>query len=295
MVGEVDVTDWEPEGTEVLGTKHKIWLRDPRTRTSWLFKRVTFNETLVDTYAKGDDWAERVVGLVAENLGVPTARTELAFRTSQGQRTNGVLVRTVIEPGRGELIHGNELLADLDLRIVRPRRIGYTAENIRRCLDQVSAPAPYGGRFSGWDVFASYLLLDALCGNTDRHEENWAILRSDTDALAPSFDHASSLGFLLSDEDRAERLTTSDVLRGVEAWAGRATTPFEGRPHPVEVALQAAETVDASARDLWFEAIARLDPDGPLAAIPATRISEPAREFAHAIVRTNRDRILSYA
>ena len=43
----------------------------------------------------------------------------------------------------------------------------------------LSPPAdfiPVEGIQSGVEVFAGYLLLDALIGNTDRHHENWAVM-----------------------------------------------------------------------------------------------------------------------
>jgi serine/threonine protein kinase HipA of HipAB toxin-antitoxin module len=51
---------------------------------------------------------------------------------------------------------------------------------------------------SAFAQFTGYLVLDALIGHTDRHEENWGVIEGITGAkrLAPSFDHASSLGFL---------------------------------------------------------------------------------------------------
>ncbi|MYE54981.1 MAG: hypothetical protein F4X34_07285 [Chloroflexi bacterium] len=72
--------------------------------------------------------------------------------------------------------------------------------------------------------FAGYLLLDALIGNTDRHHENWGLLRRRTSAgwsgyLAPSFDHASSLGRELQDERREILLSENRV--GVYVNRGR--------------------------------------------------------------------------
>jgi serine/threonine protein kinase HipA of HipAB toxin-antitoxin module len=54
---------------------------------------------------------------------------------------------------------------------------------------------------------ASYIVLDAVIGNTDRHHENWGLLierrGEDTFGLiAPSFDHASSLGRELENKRR---------------------------------------------------------------------------------------------
>ena len=56
---------------------------------------------------------------------------------------------------------------------------------------------------------AEYLLLDAVIGNVDRHHENWGILGKDVDGsvkgrLAPTFDHASSLGRELLDTGRGK-------------------------------------------------------------------------------------------
>lgn len=47
---------------------------------------------------------------------------------------------------------------------------------------------------------AGFVMLDALILNTDRHHENWALIRTITvdgqvvHRIAPTFDHASSLG-----------------------------------------------------------------------------------------------------
>lgn len=293
MLDEIDVTDWEPEGTEQLGTKEKKWLREPTTNTSWLIKYVTFNTTPAGTYAKGDDWSERAVGLIATAMGVPVAKSELAYEKRGDRRRNGILVQTVLRSKGAQLVHGNELLADLGLVIRRPRREGYTIENIRRCLEGVAAPDPYTQRFSAWDTFVGYLILDAVCANTDRHEENWAVLRDESDQLAPSFDHASSLGFNLSDAERSERLATRDALRQVDAWVRRAQTPFFGRPHPIDAAVAAFQTVDDGVQAHWTEAVARLKPDELFSVIPPERMSEPAREFASRVVLSNTKRFLS--
>jgi len=60
-------------------------------------------------------------------------------------------------------------------------------------------------REAAFQTIGGFVILDALILNTDRHHENWAMLReTDNQArlsyrLAPSFDHASSLGRELTD------------------------------------------------------------------------------------------------
>ena len=66
-------------------------------------------------------------------------------------------------------------------------------------------------RGDGFDMFVGYLMLDALIGNTDRHHENWGIMtgRGRPQVLAPTYDHASSLGRELSDQKRQARMGNS--------------------------------------------------------------------------------------
>jgi hypothetical protein len=72
-------------------------------------------------------------------------------------------------------------------------------------------------------------MLDALIGNTDRHHENWGLVLQGTSdhqdlRLAPTFDHASSLGRNETDERREARL-------GLTRWLA---TPRERDQHSTE-------------------------------------------------------------
>ena len=71
---------------------------------------------------------------------------------------------------------------------------------------------------------ASYVVLDALIGNTDRHHENWGLLAKIDGALkldiAPSFDHASSLGRELHDEKRLQIIKENRILKYIRHARG---------------------------------------------------------------------------
>ena len=67
------------------------------------------------------------------------------------------------------------------------------------------------------DDLSSFALLDALVGNTDRHHDNWMLLYVVQGGnlrlrVAPSFDHASSLGHELTDERRQRTLYSSNGI-----------------------------------------------------------------------------------
>ncbi|WP_419921647.1 hypothetical protein [Candidatus Poriferisodalis sp.] len=295
---EIDVSDWPNAGDETLGTKPKKWLRDPESGERWLMKYVTNNRNAAGTeYPKGDDWSERVANGVALRLGIPAAHTQLAVQRDGGSKYFGIISREVLAPHdsrgrkREELIAGNELLPH---PLTGRSRTGYTLAAVKVALVGVdpAIAAPEG--LTAWDVFAGYLVLDALVGNTDRHQENWAVIAgTDSLRLAPTFDHASSLGFLLSDDARFQRLKTSDSGFTPEAYADRATSPFESRPHPIALASEALRMCESHVRDTWMSGCEDADYlVEPVSLVPADRMSEPARQFAERVMRRNCDRLL---
>lgn len=188
--------DWVLE-EEAMGSKQKFWFREKDGRPNWLFKYPQPNT--------GQHWAEKIAAEVADALDIFHARVELAV--FQGVR--GSATESFARGGR-ELYHGNQVLAgqllDYDLG-KRFRQSEHTLANIFAALDRAFEP-PDAAR-EAKERMADYLVLDALIGNTDRHHENWGILRKRTsggwlDMLAPTFDHASSLGRELLDESRGK-------------------------------------------------------------------------------------------
>lgn len=293
---EIDVSGWEPAHEETLGTKPKRWLRDPDTRTYWLMKDGTFNRRRDGSmHQKGDDWAERIASEVARLLELPAAHVELATGGPGAQTALGVISRSIRDEDE-TLIHGNELLAEIGVAGDDPHdRTGYTLASVHGVLSRIGPPDG-AGDLTAWEAFVGFLVLDALIGNTDRHQENWAALGRGRDRrLAPTFDHASSLGFQLDDEQRQERLVTADRNRTPEAYADRARSRFERHPSPLQVAITALEELPVARRDLWLERCADIEQlvatvDG----VPQQRMSRPAREFAERMLRRNHTRLLSH-
>lgn len=188
------------------------------------------------------------------------------------------------------LVHGNELLADAG---VVPQyahdRAGYTVDAVARALSRVDPPVGLEELPQAFDWFAGYLVLDALIGNTDRHQDNWATIRSRAGRrLAPSFDHASSLGFLLSDAERDERLTTPDRQYSVEAYAARARSKFDGRPSPLDAAVEGLLLATATAQVHWKEVVSSAPDFADIfVGIPEERMSPAAKQFARALYQAN--------
>ena len=287
---EIDVNEWALSAEEELGTKPKRWLIHPDTEDRWLMKDATVSSPCGrPNYRKGDDWAERVAYGVAGVLCLPAAPVELSVAFRGGERVYGTICRSVLR-NRGEhLVHGNALLDEQGDYVTDRDRQSYTVEAIHRALGDCQPPTAASDDLSTWDVFVGYLMLDALIGNTDRHEENWAVIASESGRrLVPTFDHASCLGFQLSDAGRQERLSSKDHNRTPEAYADRTSTRFAAKPHPI-TALADARILDGEAAVThWLNQPQGIeDLVAPIWAIPEDRMSEPAREFAERIMRRN--------
>lgn len=186
-----------PEVIEQLGSKRKFWFRLPDDNQPWLFKYTRENT--------GEDWSEKIASELARLLKIPAAQVELA--TFMGKR--GCASRSFVETKKGfELIHGSEVLAGRVLGYEKSKQWGQSDHCINNIITAVEQVFPEQKRAEQLRALASYIVLDALICNTDRHHDNWGLLRGlskqgkTMHSIAPSFDHASSLGRELRDERR---------------------------------------------------------------------------------------------
>lgn len=272
--------DWVLE-EEAMGSKVKFWFRETNDSPRWLFKYPQPNT--------GQHWAEKIAAEVADALDILHARVELAvFQDVQGSATE-----SFARDGR-ELDHGNQVLAGQLLGydpVKQFRQSDHTLENVFAALDRVF-DSPSAGRRAR-ERLAEYLLLDALIGNTDRHHENWGILRKRTpggwlEMVAPTFDHASSLGRELLDDgpgkSRRRILEEGRVPQYAEKAPGAIYWQATDRRgiSPLELVRRATALHPASFR----RALSRLEKlsGGVLRHIvervPERWMSEPSRTFA---------------
>jgi hypothetical protein len=300
----VDVTGWVPaEDPEWMGTRWKVWLKDPQVEgLLWLFKAVRCKE-LPDGSRRcfEEDWAEYLATRLACRLGLPAAPVRLA----RWSRMNGIISRSLLQDDDGEVVadsleHGNELLQAADPTYDKDQRghaTGYTLDAVLGALDGVGVPPACRPPLSeAGDVFGAILILDALVANTDRHHENWgALVRGSKRWLAPTFDQGTCLGFQGPDDMRLRYLGQTSG-HGMEVWVRRGhSNHFEGRPGLVELAADALRRVSDAVARHWVEQITAVDLDwwwDTIAAVPEDRMSHPARRFAFEVVRLNRERLL---
>jgi len=211
MSAEYPVFQLQPdieEALEQMGSKEKFWLRWARPgddEAYWLFK--------YSREGTGEHWAEKLGAEIAAVLGIPHAEVELA---ECGGRP-GCLLRSFIPVSPPTaLIHGNEVLAAVATDYRRERTFGHSQHTFERIAQAFLMLFDGEGLGPALAQLASYLVLDALILNTDRHHENWGLLLGGAPGqpklrLAPTYDHASSLGRELTPARRAELLQATRV------------------------------------------------------------------------------------
>jgi len=195
-------------------------------------------------------------------------------------------------------VHGNELLLAVDPKYPATefwRVTDHTVENVVRVVSHPSIRSPGSAKKLDMDaahVFVGYLALDALVGNTDRHHENWGLLRCDGKvALAPTYDHASSLGRELRDEKRRTLLTENRVAD----YARRARSALykdssSAKPLSPLAAFLAASARVPGAQKAWTARVGGLSVHALreiIQRVHPARMNSVAQEFACQLLLEN--------
>lgn len=290
----VDASSWTLAGEEPQGLRPHVWLSHESRERTWLFK----HPDVEPDHPLGEDLTEKLASELAGVFGIPAARVDLAVRDD----LRGCLVED-LRWSKGSHESGQTLLPEV-VEGYDPgdsEHVGYNVANIRRALGRFAAPpaSPTPDTFEAFDVFAGYLVFDALIANGDRHDRNWAVLIRPPgvhgpDALCGSYDHASSFGFNMSDEQRRRRLSEGTV----ESWAKKgAARQFEHRRGQrrqslVELACSAVALCSPRVQQHWLDAVLSVQSDVVRALLDAAPgLSETTRQFTNEVIMINRGRL----
>jgi len=291
----VDASAWTLAGVEQQGLHAHEWYRYESERRTWLFKPARPERHR----AIGEDIVEKVASELARLLGVPAARVELAEKGA----VRGVLVEDARPPG-WELQHGRVLMSEA-VEVYDPddhEHRGHSPLAIQSALGRFGAP-PSGDLppdLAAYDVFAGYLVFDALIAHVDRHDRNWAVLvpppgNESPDALCASFDHAASLGFTLSEAECAEHLRATSVARWASQGKARRFEHAHGTSWQSLVALAGAASrlCRDDVRAYWRDRVLSVDRDSVINIVSAAPgLADITLEFVVELVMANRRRLL---
>ena len=296
MYSIIHVPGQDFEIYEQLGTKQKFWYDDFK----FLFKR--------GREGTGENWAEVAAAAIAGRLRLPHATYSLAQTRVGEELWNGVITPNFVPPG-ARLVLGNELIMPVstsERASKQDRQAHHTVHRLVAILKIQQLRPPIGWEepeSSARRAMAGYLLLDALIGNQDRHEENWGLIvvprPTGIDVhLAPTFDHASSLGRNELDATRSLKLAATRPEHGIEGYAAKANSQLYDRAgrrlRTIEAFTELTNT-DLESREFWLGRLSELDEEffrGVFDQFSDAWISGPAKEFAIALLLNNRRKLL---
>jgi hypothetical protein len=297
----IDISDQDIDNYEQMGTKSKFWYTDSKTGQDYLFKSIrTEDKYGTPIERKGEDWAEKIACEVAELLGIPHAEYDLA--TYHGER--GIRSKKFTNDGEN-MSFGNELIEYVVQRSNSTLEKGQRSQTLFRVnvalIHLVDNPP------RGWhetdniktaeDVFIGYLLFDALISNQDRHNENWGAISGH---LAPSFDHAASLGRNESAANMLNRLKTKDKNQMIPAYVKRSKSWFYHKGKKLKTAeafIIFGYLTNCEATIEWLERLERITKEqlfNIIQKIPNDIMEPVEKVFCISMLEANKANLLRY-
>ena len=183
----VDFHEWNIfEGaSEGSGRSDKQWLKDPKTNKIGLFKYTKTNKTT-------EHVSEELASELANLIGLKCAKIDIGLYDSRtGSMSYLINNETEI------LIEGiyliNKIYPNYDSNSMydKYKQEYYSLEMIINSIQEYNITID----------FLNIIIFDFLIGNTDRHQNNWAVISSnDNIKMCPMYDNGSSLCCYIEDE-----------------------------------------------------------------------------------------------
>ncbi|MEB3340213.1 hypothetical protein [Okeania sp.] len=277
--------------TEQLGTKDKFWYC--QDKLNYLYKKARLNT--------GEAWSEKIASELCELLNLPHAHYELAI-------WKGYLgtISPSFVPENNTLILGKQILVKIDESYLESRDKKYrvsehTLDIVVEAIANNSIKLPLNwkppeGIETKIETFVGYLLLDAWISNQDRHDENWGFIMNNSIYLAPTFDHASSLGREFQDYQKQNKINNKVVKNYVDKSTSAMYDKMVDKKSMLTLDLfeKAAQKYPKAAL-IWLQNLANISAEDTLSLfkrIPKNYISEISIEFAQEILTINQNRLL---
>lgn len=223
----IDASEWvKLEWYNQGGTRAKRVLQSPDD-AEWYFKcseKKAARGNNPEKYYRYEFWSEIIAYQLGKLLGLNILRYDIAIHENQ----IGCLSPLMIKRDEEQLIEVGRYMTSLNLSFLpedNSTRREYTFQLLEQTINEFKLT-------QYWPQFFQTLLFDAIIGNTDRHQENWAFLGKITFineslrdvngqrklqltnlvSMAPIYDSGSSLARELTDEKVVDLLGNEAAL-----------------------------------------------------------------------------------
>lgn len=169
-----DITEWQEQSYwNTPGTRNKKIYLNPDNNKLYYFKQSFKRNT---RYYKFEFWSEIIASEVGNLLGFNVLPYHIAIHTELN--LIGCISESMIDNQMEELIMGGQIIQSFDESFVpenRKTRNKYTFQLIEKALKNEDNFQEY------MKFIIEIILFDAIIGNSDRHQENWAFIFSIVD------------------------------------------------------------------------------------------------------------------
>ncbi|PGX79611.1 phosphatidylinositol kinase [Bacillus thuringiensis] len=312
----VDISSWKYENINVSGSKEKRWYRSLDKNQLALFKlpiSMTSDSSPGEGESTGEVWSEKICSEIGNYIGFPTHNVDIGALLiddeaieyyglngkdiKTGDKVFGALCWSFLDEAKDSLVEGADMIMDFDETYDRDTLQGkheiYNFDLLYRLFDENGII----------DHLFQMILFDTLIGNTDRHQDNFGVIRNEENGrqkFAPLYDNSSSLGremnegrikLMLRDENMFNSYIfgkkSSTLIRWEESWTKKKLNIIEfyenvKKAHPQEVNKHLSNV--AKLTDEVLESI--------IYKVPPIVMSEPKKELVNKILRTRRDYLI---
>ena len=206
----VNISGWPHENKNVSGSKEKRWYRSLESNQLALFKlpiSLTSINSTHENESTGEAWSEKICSEIGKHIGFSTHDVDLGALSIDNEaeeyygikrenitndnRIFGALCWSFLNESRDSLVEGADMIMDFDETYDRNNLQGkreiYNFDLLYRLF--------YENGFL--DSLFKMIIFDTLIGNTDRHQDNFGVIRNEETGIrkfAPFYDNSSSLG-----------------------------------------------------------------------------------------------------
>lgn len=312
----IDISSWKYENMSVSGSKEKRWYRSPNESKLALFKlpvSLTSDNNLNEDYT-GEPWSEKISSEIGNQIGFVTHKVDIGIlqldeesmnyyglknsNVKSGDKIIGALCWSFLDEASDSLVEGADMIMDFDDSYNRESLKGekeiYNFDLLYRLFQKNNII----------DFLFQMILFDTLIGNTDRHQDNFGVIRNEQigrQRFAPFYDNSSSLGRELT-EKRIELMLldsrmfeaylhgnkSSTLIRWGDKWTKKKLNIFDfyekvKSKHPQEI-NQCLNIISNLNDNLLYNIIY---------SVPPEVMSELKKELVFKIVRARKQYLVS--
>lgn len=310
----IDISKWDFENKNVSGSKEKRWYRSPQNNKLALFKlpiSLTSDTWTILEESSGEVWSEKICSEIGAVIGFETHRVDIASlditpdvvdyygitkeKVENKMKIYGCLCWSFLKEEEESLVEGADMIMEFDETYNREDLQGekeiYNFDLLFRTFN----------KYDEIEELYKMVIFDTLIGNTDRHQDNFGVIRDEKTGkhrFAPLYDNSSSLGrelpiqrvqLMLKDENMFQsyiRKSSTPIRWGAD-WHKKRLNLFD-LYFRVKNKYPQIQNYIHHIEALNNQCIVKI-----IDRIPSTVMTDSHKELVYKILVTRRDKLLS--